>query len=374
MRGWGCQKSSMRECDYNSAIQRKCAQRLTVQMGTVAESGDGATATSGARDESIPLVLTMGEMGGSCKQATTLLQRKLEQVLSTAPGESERGDGSATLASLPPPMRAITGVLRRIGSAKIAPRCVSYCRPTHHLECRSQSYQEAVRSAVVDSESEIKLGGANSSLAVLTFVYAASLEMEMTDTLVRWGPQSYGHGADLIVIGATWASVMRTAKPKLGQGKSTDLAWSGALTSAWHGALAACSAVARCILRTVPENLKQPAKQPYEHFRERVQQIGKQAGTAVVDNFAGTWTGVRAGLMAHHDSTRIHFSDTGRAYLAQLTLNALALLLPPTPRQPAANSEGGAVPLADGKAGSAATGLRELGVIRLERLVPHKVS
>ena len=34
-------------------------------------------------------------------------------------------------------------------------------------------------------------------------------------------------------------------------------------------------------------------------------------------------------MLRHHDTTRLHFSDAGRRFLAQLTLNALPLLLPP---------------------------------------------
>ena len=48
----------------------------------------------------------------------------------------------------------------------------------------------------------------------------------------------------------------------------------------------------------------------------------------LLEQFEGTWAGSQAGLLRHHDSTRIHFSDTGRVFLAQLTLNLLPLVLP----------------------------------------------
>eukprot|EP00965_Chrysotila_dentata_P185860 6136158-Pleurochrysis_carterae.AAC.2 len=43
-------------------------------------------------------------------------------------------------------------------------------------------------------------------------------------------------------------------------------------------------------------------------------------------SFEATWWGVQLGVLHHHDSTRIHFDDFGRIFLAQLTLNALPLL------------------------------------------------
>ena len=74
--------------------------------------------------------------------------------------------------------------------------------------------------------------------------------------------------------------------------------------------------------------------QPYRDFQAHVASIAATERAAVLDSFSGTWSGVHAGCLAHHDSTRIHFSDTGRAYLAQLTLNALALTLPRPPALP----------------------------------------
>ena len=56
--------------------------------------------------------------------------------------------------------------------------------------------------------------------------------------------------------------------------------------------------------------------------------LAAAAGVPLLEQFEGTWAGSQAGLLRHHDSTRIHFSDTGRVFLAQLTLNLLPLVLP----------------------------------------------
>ena len=96
--------------------------------------------------------------------------------------------------------------------------------------------------------------------------------------------------------------------------------------------------------------MRQTAAQPYLDFRARVAPLAKAAAVGVLDSFAGTWSGVRQGVMAHHDSTRIHFSDTGRAYLAQLLLNALPLLV---------------------RSGGGAPATEHAGEIRLDELVPN---
>ena len=234
--------------------------------------------------------------------------------------------------------------LERTTPVVVAPECVNYCRPTSHLECPKggATYANAVHRAARERATQLGIKADepwNSSLALLTFVYGASLEAEMTGTLTKLsGERSYGHGADLIVLGATWASVMRT-RPAGGSrsgartaaspsGKElVELAWDDALTRAWRTALDACAAAARCLLRTVPETPRQAAAQPYLDFMAHVTPLASADRVGVIDSFSGTWSGVRAGVMAHHDSTRIHFSDTGRAYLAQLTLNALPLIL-----------------------------------------------
>ena len=139
-----------------------------------------------------------------------------------------------------------------------------------------------------------------------------------------------------------------------------ELAWNDQLSLSWRTALVACAKAAHCLLRTVPENLRQAAARPYADFARRVAPIAAEASAAVVDSFPGTWTAAQLGLVRHHDSTRIHFSDTGRAFLAQLTLNAMPLILPPL-----RSSEGGTR--------RAALPANELaGQIALARLVPAR--
>ena len=53
------------------------------------------------------------------------------------------------------------------------------------------------------------------------------------------------------------------------------------------------------------------------------------AGVPVIEQFEGTWAGAAAGILRHHDSTRIHFSDTGGR------LMRLVLTAPPFPANPA---------------------------------------
>ena len=333
MKGWGCQKESIRDCSFNDAIQRNCARHLRVRV----QSAD---------EEEVALVVTMGEMGGTCARATHALQRALESSLVDATtggrhamvasmeppptrrrllsigGSRRPGRGHAagkhsggSAAALPASARSILAALARSGPVVVAPDCVSYCRPTSHFECPQSgpSYNEAVRRAAMMRASELGLGSSgpwNASLAILTFVYAASLEAEMTATLEQLGGErSYGHGADLIVVGATWASVMRTKQIAL-HSTAVQLSWDDGLSRSWRAAMHACAAAGRCILRTVPETPRQTTRQVYVDFMRHVGQLATAEKAFVTDSFSGTWSGMQAGLMAHHDSTRIHFSDT----------------------------------------------------------------
>lgn len=264
---------------------------------------------------------------------------------------------AAVFAELPENIRQTLSLVGRHGGVETAPHCVNYCRRTSYLECPPSSppYEALVQAAAAQHAVALGLNPSDvtalhdamarssSPLAVLTFLYAASLEGDMTDTFAKWNPRSYGHGADAIIVGATWQSVMRTrplssASPQPGNGGSgaaasaaVELSWDSNLDRAWSAALAACAKAAPCLLRTVPEQLRQPARRVYTDFARHVMPLAAATKSAVVDSFPGTWSGAQSGLMRHHDSTRIHFSDTGRAFLAQLTLNALPLLLPRPP-------------------------------------------
>ena len=229
-------------------------------------------------------------------------------------------------------LAATLATLGRQGAVVVAPYCASYCRRSHQLECPpTEPFEPALGKAIDAYASELGVGGrADPSLAVLTFLYAANLEGDMTSTVAKWSPRSYGHGADVVLVGATWASTMRTtttARGSAAAGAHVALAWDAKLEAAWKEMLGSCSKAARCALRTVPEHLRQASPAPYTEFTEHVAPLAAAADVGLIDAFPGTWAGTRAGLMAHHDSTRIHFSDTGRSFLAQLTLNALPWLL-----------------------------------------------
>ena len=88
------------------------------------------------------------------------------------------------------------------------------------------------------------------------------------------------------------------------------------------------------------EHLRQTAEAPYADFERHVRPLAAEAGVALLSQFAATWSGARLGVLRHHDTTRIHFSDAGRRFLAQLTLNALPVLLPPRAPLPPVGTSG----------------------------------
>ena len=146
------------------------------------------------------------------------------------------------------------------------------------------------------------------------FAYGAELA-EWEDALDHWSAASFGYGADLTLLGATWANVMQTRKG------SGALHWETEQHEArWRRVLGGCAAAGRCALRTVTEHLRQTAEAPYADFERRVRPLAAEAGVALLSQFAATWSGARLGVLRHHDTTRIHFSDAGRRFLAQLAL------------------------------------------------------
>ena len=99
-----------------------------------------------------------------------------------------------------------------------------------------------------------------------------------------------------------------------------QLAWDSKRTDSWRQVLSTCAARlkaqpgrpgARCVLRSVAEQLRQPSAEPYRSLVRRVAPLAREAGVPVIEQFEGTWAGAAAGILRHHDSTRIHFSDTG---------------------------------------------------------------
>ena len=264
-------------------------------------------------------------------------------------GSPKGGFVPTTALRITPQVAATLAMIGRRGPVLMAPYCQSYCRRTHHLECvATQPFVPALERAVGAHAGALGVQGpSDPNLAVLTFLYAASMEAEMTSTMVHWGERSYGHGADVIFVGATWASTMRTTRAEAAiaipiknapvaqaaessahhdASSTVTLAWDAKLESSWRSLLRACAKASRCVLRTVPEHLRQPEPAPYRAFTRHVASLAAAAGVGLIDAFPGTWEGTKAGVMAHHDSTRIHYSDTGRIFLAQLTLNAMPWL------------------------------------------------
>ena len=93
MHGWdSCKKVSIRDCSYHEAMQRNCARRLSVSKD------DTKKASASDDDDEIPLVVTMGEMGGVCQRAANHLQRLLESSLADASTGGRGGGGGGRVA------------------------------------------------------------------------------------------------------------------------------------------------------------------------------------------------------------------------------------------------------------------------------------
>ena len=71
------------------------------------------------------------------------------------------------------------------------------------------------------------------------------------------------------------------------------------------------------------------ARVSYRSLLHRLAPLAHKAGVPLIEQFEGTWAGAAAGLLQHHDSTRIHFSDTGAPNPIGLRLS----LPTPTPTQ-----------------------------------------
>ena len=156
---------------------------------------------------------------------------------------------------------------------------------------------------------------------MLVFSYAAKLDDEWQATLRHWQPATFGFGADVLLLGATWDQV--ATRPTPGGGDKTrtppQLEWDFRRTDSWRQVLGMCAArlkaqpgrPGRCVLRSVAEQLRQPWAEPYRSLLRSLAPLAHEAGVPLIEQFEGTWAGAAAGLLQHHDSTRIHFSDTG---------------------------------------------------------------
>ena len=289
LRGERCNLArSIKECSYQEALKTKCAD-------VKVRPADSAFA------------IELGDRGGHCQRGALLVEKALRAALAGSGARVER-----------------------------AHRCADFCRPTFRLECRGATgastagFDAAVRAALAEHARTVPARSA----AVLVFAYGAELA-EWEDALDHWSAASFGYGADLTLLGATWANVMQTRKG------SGALHWETEKQEArWRRVLGGCAAAGRCALRTVTEHLRQTAEAPYADFERHVRPLAAEAGVALLSQFAATWSGARLGVLRHHDTTRIHFSDAGRRFLAQLTLNALPVLLPPRAPLPPVGTSG----------------------------------
>lgn len=328
----------------------------------------------------------MGDGGSSCRRACEALLTRLSEALVV--GDANGGDagGSAgqrrRLASADKghggSAAALLAAVRPVEPPRIDPFCENFCRKSFELLCQG-GFEPALAAAVEAHASFLELPARRAdALAVLVFVYGAGLD-EWTATLEGWSTASFGFGADALLLGATWdqastpkarprarrrcvpmASPLCAANAAAAGGvaaaaeaaaEAVRLPWEPPRQRQWSRVLGACAAAmrsqpgkpdARCVLRTVAEQTRsQTHPQPYRDFEAHVAPLALAAGVPLVGQFEGTWAGARAGLLRHHDTTKIHFADNGRTFLAQLSLNALALALPrraalPPPRRRAA--------------------------------------
>ena len=83
----------------------------------------------------------------------------------------------------------------------------------------------------------------------------------------------------------------------------------------------------RCALRTVTEHLRQTAEAPYVDFERHVRPLARERRRAALAVRGDLERRTRRAPPPRYDAD--HFSDAGRRFLAQLTLNALPVLLPP---------------------------------------------
>ena len=132
------------------------------------------------------------------------------------------------------------------------------------------------------------------------------------------------YGADLAFLGAPWHHVGTRLNASVPD-------WDQRSAAAWSHVLRACVRAlrpvrGRCVLRTVLEHARQTRATAYAAFERRLAPIAAAAGVPLMPLFNATWNATRRGLFKHHDGTRIHFADTGRTWLAQMSLQAIRLL------------------------------------------------
>ncbi|KAL1514628.1 hypothetical protein AB1Y20_003722 [Prymnesium parvum] len=359
LRDWGCQEKNAQDCTFHSGMQRQCAQLIR------------AEARYRSDKHTLALRVLMGNTG-DCMAAAMLLSKRLTKMLPPAETSLDELNAMNKTSSieprvqalhlgsqsevqrLSPPSHAFFSSYGRVGAVLVDAFCETQCRRSYHLYCQppmpadaavaiakgaahtSRTFEAALRGAIVRHARELQLPGGYgvsgslvaSPLAVFSFIYGASVEPEWSELLLKWATPSFGFGADVIILGTCWSAVTNTrVSAKTGVMR---LKWTHEDALVWTRVLNACTKAAatreggRCVLRMILSlHLRIPRREPYDDFRRNVRPIAQSAGVALLDAFDAFWEGAHQGLLRHHDSTRIHYSDSGRFLLAQVTLNAL---------------------------------------------------
>uniref|UniRef100_A0A7S0IZF9 Uncharacterized protein n=1 Tax=Calcidiscus leptoporus TaxID=127549 RepID=A0A7S0IZF9_9EUKA len=305
------------QCSFSENADRSCA-RVQVHHAPLSISPRLA---GDARAHHFLIV--MGSMGGACYKPARRLQQLLWRWIPRANGSfaSSLSTKAAARTSLPSWLPSSFSRLR-LRNITHRPYCEAYCRQSYRLRCPS-GFSAAISKAITKHRAHLQADP--SEIALLTFVYAAELGSEWRETLVNWREDSFGFGAGAVFLAASWMAVL----PR-GHRAKGGLPWDAAVASTWRLVFDACVALApsRCVLRTVLHHNRMTRPGLYRAFERRILSLAPSA-VGVLPWFNATWHGVQLGLMRHHDNTRIHFADTARIFLAQLTLNILPLVISP---------------------------------------------
>jgi len=315
-------------CTYQEWMDQQCSKALVRPAATSPSAGQPAGGAGAER--ATRLTISMGTTSGYCGALMHRMAAKLRDWTSD-------GDDRPPSSSAPPATVAQAAGRLRILTAVPDPICDSYCRRSYRMVCPG-GYERAIASALRKHRAALQLpaepvppsgpgqgvaGHLSGDLTLLSFVYAADLDSEWRATLTGWQADSFGHGAHLLFLAATWLEVKgRPTAPE-------ELAWDGKVEAVWKDVLSGCAAAAptRCVVRSVLESARVETRQLYLAHEAKLLALAAARTVPALPWFNASWSGVRRGEMRHHDHTRIHFGDVGRLFLAQLTLNVLPILL-----------------------------------------------
>jgi hypothetical protein len=168
---------------------------------------------------------------------------------------------------------------------------------------------------------------ASDALTTLTWLYASTI-VRPYKLVQRFDSSWIGVGADATIFGVDHTSVVSETMAALAPDRIR------AQAQAWRSVLALASASGKmceravCLLRGVVHNDWLSAAAPYRQFAAQEAIEASASGAHYLNPLNATLDGISSGVFAHPDLLRIHYNDRGRAFLAQLVLNALAILLP----------------------------------------------